>query len=222
MLFGDSGDALRADLITNGRWATSALAASSACALTQRDTVYATSPLHRPAGLLLSTASAAASGARLALADGFDPQTFWAEVRRYGATVVTYTRDMLAPLVDAEPGVDERNHPIRLFVGSAMPAQVWEGLVERFGPVGVLEMYASTRSDAILGNVRGRKVGAVGKPLPGTPKVRVVAMDGGRIRTDEKGFAKPVTPGEVGQPAGGRVRGGVRGQRHSAARRVRP
>ena len=77
-----------------------------------------------------------ASGARLALADGFDPQTFWAEVRLYGATVVTYTRDMLAPLVDAEPGGDERNHPIRLFVGSAIPAQVWDGLVERFGPVG--------------------------------------------------------------------------------------
>ena len=68
------------------------------------------------------------------------------------------------------------------------------------GPdVNVLELYASTRSDAILGNVSGRKIGSVGKPLPGTPRVCVVAMEDGRIRTGTDGYAVRATPGQVGQ-----------------------
>ena len=198
VLFGGAEEQTRADLITNGRWATSALAASTACALTPGDTIYSSSPLHHPTGLLLATAAATASGARVALIDEFDPDTFWSQVRRNRATVVTYTRDMLEPLADAPERI-RKNHPIRLFVGSAMPADLWRRVSDRFGSVGVLEMYASTRSDAILGNVSGRKIGSVGKPLPGTPRVCVVEMEDGRIRTGEDGYAVPARPGQVGQ-----------------------
>jgi putative long chain acyl-CoA synthase len=198
VLFRGAGDQVRADLITNGRWATSALAATVACALTRGDTLYSTSPLHHPTGLLLASAAATASGCRLALAGGFDPHTFWSEVRRYRATVVTYTRDMLEPLVDASVR-RPRSHPIRLFVGSAMSADLWQRVTDQFGEVRVLEMYASTRSDAILGNINGRKIGSVGKPLPGTPRVCVVAMEDGRIRTRADGYAVRANPGEVGQ-----------------------
>ena len=198
VLFRGTGNQTRADLITNGRWATSALAASSACSLSRGDTLYSNSPLHHPSGLLLSTAAATASGCRLALAREFDPDTFWSEVRRYRATVVTYTRDMLAPLVDA-PEQKRNSHPIRLFVGSAMSTDLWRRLNARFGDVSVLEMYASTRSDAILGNVSGRKIGSVGRPLPGTPRVCVVAMHDGQISTGEDGYALRASPGDVGQ-----------------------
>jgi putative long chain acyl-CoA synthase len=196
--FRGTGFQTRADLITNGRWATSALAASTACALTPHDTLYSNSAVHHPTGLLLATAAATAAGSRLALAGAFDPDTFWAEVRRYRAAVVTYTRDMLEPLVDS-PERNPETHPIRLFVGSAMPADLWRRVVDRFGDVKVLEMYASTRSDAILGNVSSRKIGSVGKPLPGTPRVCVVAIQDGRIRTGDDGYAVRAQPGDVGQ-----------------------
>src|SRR6476660_9522124 len=65
--------------------------------------------------------------------------------------------------------------------------------------MGTKQMYASTRSDAILGNVSGRKIGSVGKPLPGTPRVCVVAVADGRIRTDADGYAVRARPGEVGE-----------------------
>ncbi len=198
VLFTGAGTQTRADLITNGRWATSALAASTACALTRGDTIYSNSPLHHPTGLLLSTAAATASGCRLALGREFDPETFWSEVRRYRATVVTYVRDMLEPLLDG-PQRGPHQHPIRMFVGSAMSADLWRRVNERFESVHVLEMYASTRSDAILGNVTGRKIGSVGKPLPGTPRARVVAIADGRIRTGEDGYAVRAPPGEAGQ-----------------------
>ena len=221
VLFRSAGKRTRADLITNGRWATSALAAATACALSPGDTLYSNSPLHHPTGLLLSTAGATASGSRLALAREFDPETFWSEVRRYRATVVTYTRDMLEPLLDG-PRRSPDNHPIRMFVGSAMSEDLWRRVSERFSGVHVLEMYASTRSDAILGNVSGRKIGSVGKPLPGTPRVCVVAVADGRIRTDADGYAVRARPGEVGEllvDASGKV---FAEQRYPAARGVRP
>ncbi|HEY5856320.1 MAG TPA: AMP-binding protein [Aldersonia sp.] len=200
ILFTGHGAQTRADRISNGRWATSALAASAAAALTPADTVYSISPLNHPSGLLLTTAAPVASGARLAMATGFDPATFWAEVRRYGVTVVPYTWAMLHPLVTAPTHPAERDHPIRLFVGSGPPAGLWRRVEQRFGPGVVLELYASTRSDAILGNVSDRKVGAAGRPLPGTPTVRVVAYDPdtGRPRIGADGYAVPVAVGQTG------------------------
>jgi putative long chain acyl-CoA synthase len=139
--------------------------------------VYSISPLDHPSGLLLTTAATTASGARLAIASRFDPDSFWSEVRRYGVTVVPYTWTMLHSLITAPPHPAERTHRIRLFVGSGMPAGLWRRVKQRFPSTAVLELYASTRSDAILGNVADRKLGAVGRPLPGTPRVRVVAVD---------------------------------------------
>ncbi len=200
ILFSGTGARTRASRITNGRWALSAFGAASAASLTRADTVYAVSPLHHPSGLLLATAGPAAGGARLAMAPQFDSKTFWPEVRRYGATVVPYTWTMLRALLDAPPNPDESHHPIRLFVGSGMPPSLWRRVLERFAPAHVLEMYASTRSGAILANVSGRKIGAMGRPLPGTPRVRVVRYDleARRLVTGDDGFAIPCPPGETG------------------------
>jgi putative long chain acyl-CoA synthase len=177
MVFVSSGrhEPPRAVRITNRRWAFSALGAAAAATLTTRDTVYCCLPLHHPTGTLVSTGSALVSGARLALAGAFTPETFWDEVRRYGATVVYYAGEMCRRLVDAQPVVGENTNPVRLFAGSGMRADVWRRLVDRFGPVGVLEMYASTEANTVLANARGRKLGSVGRPLPGSADVAIAA-----------------------------------------------
>ncbi|MFT3695995.1 MAG: alpha/beta fold hydrolase [Kofleriaceae bacterium] len=167
----------RATRITNRRWAFSAFGAAAAATLTTRDTVYCCLPLHHPSGTLVAAASAIASGARLALAARFTPETFWDEVRRYGVSVVYYAGEMCRRLVDAPPVVGEMNNPVRLFAGSGMRPDVWRRLVERFGPVGVLEIYASTEANAVLTNTAGRKIGSVGRPLPGSAHVVVAAWD---------------------------------------------
>ncbi len=170
---------LRATRITNRRWAFSALGAAAAATLTTRDTVYCCLPLHHPSGTLVATGSALISGARLALAGAFAPDTwaerFWDEVRRYGATVVYYAGEMCRRLVDAPPVLGENNNPVRLFAGSGLRAGLWRRLVDRFGPVAVLEMYASTEAHIVLANARGRKLGSAGRPLPGSPDVAIAA-----------------------------------------------
>jgi putative long chain acyl-CoA synthase len=211
VLFGDGPDGVRALPVTNRRWALSAYGAASAASLTDSDTVYSANPLYHPSGLLLATAAPVASGARLALTDAFDPHAFWSDVRQYGATVVPYTWSMLRLLLAQPVCADESHHPIRLFVGSGMPPTVWRAVLERFSPASVLEIFAPARTDAILANVLGRKVGSVGQSLPGTARAELVAIhaDTGEMLYDRDGYvrrARNGTPGrllveaERGQP----------------------
>ncbi len=131
---------------------------------------------------MMSIGGAIAGGARLALARRFDPDTFWEEVRRYGVTIASYTWTMLHDLVEAPPHPGERHHPVRLFIGSGMPRGLWRRVERRFQPARVLEFYASTEAGAILVNLRARKPGSMGRPLPGSAEVRIAAygIDGGR------------------------------------------
>jgi putative long chain acyl-CoA synthase len=200
ILFAGQGEDLRANRITNRRWALSALGAASAAAMTSNDTVYCWTPIQHPTGLLVSISSALVGGARLALAHGFSAASFWEDVRRYGASVVFYAGTMCRELVDAPPDPVERSHPVRLFAGSGMPGPLWRRLVKRFGPVSVLEFYASTEGNAILANVSGEKVGSVGRPLPGSAEVAIAACDlaTGALLHDASGYCRPVADGEAG------------------------
>ncbi len=200
VLFTGAGAGLRANRITNRRWSLSAFGTASAATLSTSDTVYSTTPIHHPSGLLNGIAGAVASGARLALATEFDPSTFWEEARRYGATVVPYTWTQLRALVNAPENPAERHHPVRLFIGSGMPPGLWVRVTDRFAPAGVLEFYASTEGAAVLGNLSGEKVGSVGRPLPGSSRVAVVRYDleTSRLVEGPTGFAVPCGPGEVG------------------------
>jgi putative long chain acyl-CoA synthase len=64
----------------------------------------------------------------------------------------------------------------------------------------VLEFYASTEAGAILVNLRGRKPGSMGRPLPGSAEVRIAAYDieAGGLTLRSDGFAKRCGPDEVG------------------------
>jgi putative long chain acyl-CoA synthase len=166
----------RAARITNRRWAVAAYGAAAASTLTPKDTVYCCMPLDHAAGLLVSVGGALVGGARLALAEGFEPEQFWTEVRRYGATVVYYAGEMCRALVDAPSHSSDDNNPVRLFAGSGMRADIWRRLVDRFD-TGVLEFYATTEGNAVLANVSGQPVGSLGRSLPGTADVALVAYD---------------------------------------------
>jgi putative long chain acyl-CoA synthase len=193
------GGGLRAARITNRRWALSALGAAAACTLTPADTVYCCLPLHHPAGLLVSVGAALASGARLSLASRFAPEVFWSEVRTSGATVAFYAGEMGRELVNAPGTPGERRSPLRLFAGSGMRADVWRRLQDRTG-VGVLEFYASTEGTLVLANAAGEKVGALGRPLPGSTEAAVAAYDmvGRTIARDVTGRGRRVGPDEAG------------------------
>ncbi len=177
VIVSSSGGKTRALHITNHRWAFSAYGAAAATTLTSKDTVYCCLPLHHVAGTMVSVGAALVSGARLALAEGFSPETFWQETRRYGVSVVFYAGEMCRQLVDAPHDRKEIRHPIRLFAGSGMRRDVWRRLLERLGAVGVLEFYAATETNAVLANASGEKQGSVGRPMPGSSTIALARYD---------------------------------------------
>ena len=194
------GDRLGISRVTNRRWATSAYGTSSACALTSRDTVYCVSPTHHATGMLVCVGGALVSGARLAMTRGFDIETFWADVRRYGVNVVFYSGTLMRALVNAPREPAEREHPIRLFAGSGMPQGIWQRLVERFRPAPAIEFFASSEGNAVLVNLTGEKVGSVGRPLPGGADLAIAAwdIDRGTLVERGNGFAEQCERGGVG------------------------
>jgi putative long chain acyl-CoA synthase len=190
IVFTGEGQYTRMSRLTNRRWAMSAFGTASSAALSSADTVYSVTPLYHPSGLMMSIGGAIAGGARLAMARTFDPSTFWQEVRRYGVTVASYTWTLLHELVEAPPQPGERHHPVRLFIGSGMPRGLWRRVEQRFAPARVVEFYASTGPGAILVNVRGVKVGAMGRPLPGSAELEIAAyqLDSGNRPGAEGGL----------------------------------
>jgi putative long chain acyl-CoA synthase len=143
---------------------------------------------------------AVAGGTRLAITHGFDPATFWDDVRRYGATIVSYTWTMLRDLVEAPRHPAERHHPVRLFIGSGMPPGIWRRVTDRFRPAGVLEFYAPSEGDVVLVNVSGAKPGSLGRPLPSSAPVAIAGYDPetDRLLTRPDGFARVCARGETG------------------------
>jgi putative long chain acyl-CoA synthase len=191
VLFTGGGERTRTNRITNRRWALSAFGTASSASLSSGDTIYSAQPAYHPSALLMSVGGAIAGGARLAVASKFEPEIFWDEVRRYGATVVSYTWAMLDEIAEAPPHPGEQHHPVRLFMGSGMPVGLWRRVQERFAPATVLEFYASTEGDAVLVNLTGRKAGSKGRPLPGSAEVRIAAYDtdARRLVLGRDGFA---------------------------------
>ncbi|HEX7321565.1 MAG TPA: AMP-binding protein [Mycobacterium sp.] len=186
--------------VTNHRWALSAYGTATAAALDRGDTIYCLTPLHHPSSLMVGLGGALAGGSRIALTRGVDPTRFADEVHRYGVTVVTYTWAMLLELVEATSPELAEHHPIRLFIGAGMPIGLWQKVTDRFAPARVLEFYTSTEGDAVLANVAGTKIGAKGRPLPGSTEIRLGGYDAvtGRFVEDDHGFLRPCADDEVG------------------------
>ena len=162
------GGGLRAAHVSHRRWALPALGAAAACTLYPR-TMYRCLPLHHPAGLLVSARRRGRPAARLSLATRFDPDVFWSEVRSYGATVVFYAGEMGRELLRAPATPAERNTPLRLFAGSGMRADAWRP--QPSAPAWRARFYAATEGALVLANAAGDKVGALGRPLPGSSEV---------------------------------------------------
>jgi len=200
IVFTGEGKRTRMSRITNRRWALSAFGTASSAALSPADTVYSVTPPYHPSGVMTSIGGAIAGGARLAMARSFDPATFWEEVRRYGVTVASYTWTLVHDLVEAPPEPGERHHPVRLFIGSGIPPNLWRRVERRFAPARVLEFYASTEAGAILVNLRDVKRGAMGRPLPGSAQVRIAEYDleAGGLVVGPGGFAQECGVDEVG------------------------
>src|SRR5262249_51354537 len=142
-------------------------------------------------------------GSRLALAPHFSATRFWTDVRNVGANVVFYVGELCRFLVNQPATPNDRQHPVRLFAGNGLRADVWRKMLDRFAPskgLRVLEFYSATEGNVVLVNASGDKVGSVGRELTGAVRTALVRWDvtRGELVRDAAGRVVPVAPYEAG------------------------
>ncbi|OWK51980.1 Long-chain fatty acid transport protein 3 [Lonchura striata] len=149
-----------------------------------RDVVYLALPLYHMAGSLLGIVGCLGIGATCVLKEKFSASHFWDECRAEGVTVFQYIGELCRYLVNqpqvragggagGDPGVapeltvapqrpGERQHGLRLAVGSGLRPDVWRSFQRRFGPVRIVETYGMSEGNVSLFNYTGTP-GAVGR-----------------------------------------------------------
>jgi crotonobetaine/carnitine-CoA ligase len=126
------------------------------------------------------------TGGRLALGRRFSVSGFWDDVRAADASYFSYLGTMLSLLHAAPERDDDSDNPALMGMGGAAPAAIHLDFERRFG-VRLVEMYGMTEAIMITSNAPDvRRVGSVGKPVPGL-EVQLVDADDLPVPTGEIG-----------------------------------
>ena len=133
--------------------------------LNAHDRHYNCLPMHHSVGGVVAVGAPLVYGGSVVIAEKFSASRFWDDVQRHGCTSFQYIGELCRYLVAAPERAAEKGHKIRLALGNGVAPDVWRALLDRFGPIRVLEFYASTEGNVWLYNVEGR-VGALGRVPP--------------------------------------------------------
>ncbi|XP_048365777.1 solute carrier family 27 member 3 isoform X2 [Sphaerodactylus townsendi] len=177
---------------------------------TSSDVIYVALPLYHLAGALLGIVGTFGLGATCVLKKKFSARQFWPDCRLYGVTVFQYIGELCRYLVNQPQTPEDRDHSLRMAVGSGLRADVWREFLRRFGDMRIMETYGMTEGSVTFFNFTGT-VGAVGRAswlykrlfpfellrydvLQSTP-LRDKAGRCQRVETGEPGLlVAPVTP----------------------------
>ncbi|KAM6434681.1 long-chain fatty acid transport protein 3 [Liasis olivaceus] len=166
------------------------------------DVIYLALPLYHMSGSLLGILGTLGLGGTCVLKKKFSASQFWPDCRTHGVTIFQYIGELCRYLVNQPQSPGDREHGLRMAVGSGMRPDVWREFRRRFGDVRVVEIYGMTEGNISLFNYTGT-VGAVGraswiyKCFSPFELVRFDAVQGGPVR-DEAGRCQRVDPGEPG------------------------
>jgi crotonobetaine/carnitine-CoA ligase len=130
------------------------------------DVLYTSLPLFHVNAQMLSAFGALVSGAPLVLAARFSASRFFDDLARHRATVFNYIGAMLTMLYKQPAKESDRDNAVRLTVGGAAPAELWERFEQRFG-LAILEIYGLTETATFcLGSPPDDiRVGKLGLPV---------------------------------------------------------
>jgi fatty-acyl-CoA synthase len=174
--------------------------------MTAEDRLYNCLPMHHSVGGVVAVGAPLVFGGSVAIAERFSAHGFWHDVARWNCTAFQYIGELCRYLVAASPHPEERSNRLRLAIGNGLSPEVWRSLLDRLGPVRILEFYASTEGNVWLYNVEG-KIGSVGRAPPYLALRDPLAL----ARFDQKsqmpsrgpdGFCERCTVGEIGEALG--------------------
>jgi fatty-acyl-CoA synthase len=130
--------------------------------MTADDRLYNCLPMHHSVGGVVAVGAPLVFGGSVAIAERFSARGFWDDVTRLNCTAFQYIGELCRYLVAAPPRPEEKSNRLRLAIGNGLSPDVWRSLLDRLGPVRILEFYASTEGNVWLYNVEG-KIGSIGR-----------------------------------------------------------
>ncbi|NXJ57023.1 S27A3 protein, partial [Spizaetus tyrannus] len=102
--------------------------------------------------LLPPPPSRLSTGATCVLKEKFSASQFWDDCRAEGVTVFQYIGELCRYLVNQPQRPGEREHGLRLAVGSGLRPDVWRSFLKRFGAIRIVETYGMTEGNVTLFN----------------------------------------------------------------------
>ncbi len=174
--------------------------------LTSSDRLYNCLPMHHSVGGIVAVGAPLVKGGSVVIAERFSARNFWGDIERFNCTAFQYIGELCRYLLAAPVGPTDGTHGARLAIGNGMAPEVWPRFVDRFGPLRILEFYASTEGNVWLYNVEG-KIGSIGRIPPFLALRDMIAL----VRFDHDlqaplrgadGFCERCGDGEVGEALG--------------------
>ena len=174
--------------------------------LTATDRLYNCLPMHHSVGGVVAIGAPLVFGGSVAIAERFSARSFWDDVVRWECTACQYIGELFRYLLAGASRPEEKGHRLRLAIGNGLSDGVWRALLERCGPISVLEFYASTEGNVWLYNVEGR-VGSIGRVPPYLAlrdPIALVRFDyfAQTPARDGNGFCVRCADGEIGEALG--------------------
>ena len=174
--------------------------------LTAADRLYDCLPMHHSVGGVVAIGAPLAVGGSVAIAERFSAHRFWDDVARWDCTAFQYIGELCRYLVAQPRRPDEKTHQLRIAIGNGLSEEVWRAFLDRFGPLRILEFYASTEGNVWLYNVEG-KIGSIGRVPPYLALRDPIAL--ARFDHDLQmpvrgadGFCQRCVDGEIGEALG--------------------
>jgi fatty-acyl-CoA synthase len=174
--------------------------------MTAEDRLYNCLPMHHSVGGVVAIGAPLVFGGSVAISERFSAHGFWNDVTRWNCTAFQYIGELCRYLVAAPPRPEEKSNRLRLAIGNGLSPEVWRSLLDRLGPVRILEFYASTEGNVWLYNVEG-KIGSIGRAPPYLAVRDPIAL--ARFDPDSQmpargagGFCERCADGEIGEALG--------------------
>jgi len=135
--------------------------------LSQDTKIYCPMPLFQGAAQFYVIIPSLFYNIPVVLAEKFDVNQFWDDVRIHSPTLFAYFGGYLLFLLYNNPSKFDRNHPLKWAYGFGASIELWKAFENRFG-IKLYECYSHMEGVGITINTIGSyggKMGSVGKPL---------------------------------------------------------
>ncbi|MBV9289706.1 MAG: long-chain-acyl-CoA synthetase, partial [Hyphomicrobiales bacterium] len=174
--------------------------------LTATDRLYNCLPMHHSVGGIVAVGAPLVNGGSVAIAERFSAHGFFDDLARFRCTAFQYIGELCRYLAAAPPAAAEKSHGLRIAIGNGLSGPVWCAFLDRFGPIRILEFYASTEGNVSLYNVEGR-IGSIGRVPPYLTLRDPIALV--RLEPDQQapargadGFCERCADNEIGEALG--------------------